>query len=175
MTEAFCWLARTPDALKFVRSTPAPPGVTLSATALPDRYVYGWTLTAEGVPVRLFYVRLDVPRDGMADFEPDPDYPRSTAGCPKSIKAGKPLLPIADRTVPEVAVVDEELQRAAVRKHWIKWHEEREDERRRDKQRANEEHERKVREQEAMRAIVVTPRPRPRPKPKTFWQRLTGK
>jgi hypothetical protein len=161
--EVYLHQARTP-LIRFVRCIRAPEGLKPSQTCLPDREVVFWTLRSDGSVCRLGYVRLDIPRDGLGEYEPDPAYPKATAGDPL-VKLKQSQLPIRDETVPEIVCLDEILQREPVRKHWIKWHAERAEQRRLDKVRANAEHAAKVREQQALAGIVV----RPKAKPKRSW------
>lgn len=174
--EAFLYFPRSAGHLVFIRSVRCPEGVKPSVTALVDREVLGWTLTSDGSPMRLFYVRVDITRDGLGPFEPDPLYPKSTAGSP-NVKLKRSLLPINDDDVPAVVALDEEMQRAPVRKHWVEWHNARAEERRLEKKRANEEHAQRERDRRAAEAaeFAIKLTPRPKPKPRTWLDRLLNR
>jgi hypothetical protein len=175
MNATFLNIRRTCDHLCYIRSCHAPAGIVPSATCLPDREVLAWTLTAAGVPVLLYYIRLDLHRDGLIVYPgPDPLYHRGTAGRPV-IRLNQALPPPLNEPAPEVTALAEEMERHHVRKFWVEWHakkaDEREVERRLERERVNQEHiawlERE-RQAKAAPAIVA----RPKPKPKSFLDRL---
>jgi len=177
MSAAFLHIRRTPDHLCYIRSCHAPKGVVPSATCLPDREVLAWSLTAAGVPVLLYYIRLDLHRDGLIVYPGhDPQFPRGTAGRPV-IRLNQALPPPLNETAPEVTAIAEELERNAVRKYWVEWHakkaDEREAERRIERERVNQEHiewleRERLAQQQAKAAPVIVARP----KPKSFLDRL---
>jgi hypothetical protein len=177
MNAYFLHIRRTPDHLCYIRSCHAPAGIVPSATCLPDREVLAWTLTAAGVPVTLYYIRLDLYRDGLIVYPGhDPLYPRGTAGRP-IIKLNQAMPPPLNETASEVVALAEDLERHEVRKYWVEWHtkkaDEREVERRLDRERVNQEHIEKLeRERKAASAAVIVAKPKA--KPKTFLQRMLG-
>jgi len=168
--EAFIHFRRSAGHLAFIRSIRAE-DIKPSATNLMDREVLGWTLTSDGTPVRLFYIRVDIARDGLGPFDPDPAYPKGTAGSP-NVRLKLSLLPIHDDEVPAIVALDEEMQRAPMRKYWVEWHNARAEQRRIEKQRASEENSARVREEQAAEAAKFAIKLTPRPKPKGWLQRL---
>jgi hypothetical protein len=146
---------------------------------LPDREVLAWTLAADGRGVRLFYVRLDLHRDGLIPYPGhDPLYPRGTAGRP-IIRLNQSLPPPLTETAPEVVALAEDLERNAVRKFWVEYHakmaDQREAERRAERERVNREHEEWLeRERQAKAAPVIVAKPKPQPSAFRRFLKLLG-
>lgn len=175
---AFLHIRRTPDHLCYIRSCHAPAGIVPSATCLEDREVLAWSLTANGTPKVLYYVRLDLHRDGLIAYPgPDPLYPRGTAGRPV-IRLNQALPPPSNQPAPEVVALAEEMERNEIRKYWVARHTQKDEERRiareAERKRVNQEHiEWLERQRQAQAAPVIVAKPKP--KPKTFLDKLLGR